>query len=251
MVQGPLDTKQVGVYTPETARHVLDVLRQLKTQGFQPKAGVQSPANPNQAQPLYFRNDSGEEMPSYGCMQIVGTVELEGQNYLLADKPRDTTGNAGPFLWNKSVAVEDAGFGVANAGVHVVTRYDSGLTIAAGLHLGPQVDSWEMDRGTLVNACGTTALLPSGGVVARGFLEDDATILCKSPGSGCAARSGTTASQTTCDQYTLNPSSGAMTDSGNNVVVFNIWSTAVGNSVFFTAHKLNGVWVPAAEDCPA
>ena len=251
MSDGPFQQKQIGAYAPQTAREVLDHVRYMQRTGFVPRAGVKLPQNPAQALPLYFRNVSGSTMPAYACMQITGTVEIEGQNYLQADQPQDTTGNAGPFLWNKSVEVADDAFGTAIAGPHIITKFDSGITISAGVHLGPQVNSWEMELGTLVNCCGTTNLLPNNGQVARAIIEDDATILCKAPSGGCPARTGTTASQTTCDLYVLNPTSGAMTDSGNDVTIFNVWSEAVGNSAFFTAQKLYGVWVPTAEDCAA
>ena len=81
MSDGPFQQKQIGAYAPQTAREVLDHVRYMQRTGFVPRAGVKLPQNPAQALPLYFRNVSGSTMPAYACMQITGTVEIEGQNY--------------------------------------------------------------------------------------------------------------------------------------------------------------------------
>jgi hypothetical protein len=118
-----------------------------------PMSGAKIPQN-NQATPLYFRNDSGEEAPAYACMQVTGTVEDTGQNYFKIDKPVDSNGAAGPFLWNLHTAVPDGEFGIATAGPSVRTLSDN-ATPSAGDKLSPQSGSWYVAAGgSIVNAAG-------------------------------------------------------------------------------------------------
>ena len=49
--------------------------------------------------PAYFHNDAGETIPAYACMQVTGTEEIDGQNYLVVEKPADTDGTAGGFVF--------------------------------------------------------------------------------------------------------------------------------------------------------
>tara|TARA_R110002167_G_scaffold129176_1_gene311938 strand:- start:1077 stop:2471 length:1395 start_codon:yes stop_codon:yes gene_type:complete len=172
MAKGPQHTTQVGAFTPATARTILDVVKYIKQAGFVPTVGAKVQQNPQQETPLYIQNISDDEMPAYGCMQIVGTKELEGMNYLLADKPRDIAGAQGPYLWNKHVAVPAGEYGTATAGPHIVTQYDSELDTPAGTGLGPVLGEWFMATGSLVNVCGPTLLLPPGeGDVVRGIVQ--------------------------------------------------------------------------------
>ncbi len=172
MPNGPAHKTAVGAFSPNTAKQVLGMVRYLEQAGFAQKAGVAHPHNPAPETPLYFQNISDEEMPAYACMQIVGTKELEGMNYLLADKPRDTGGSNGPYLWNKHVKVPVDEYGTGTAGPHVVTQYDDSLDAVAGLELGPTQGQWYMSTGSLVNVAGPTLLLPPGeGHVVRGIVQ--------------------------------------------------------------------------------
>jgi hypothetical protein len=76
-----------------------------------------------------------------------------------------------------------------------------------------------------------------------------ANYLCKAPVGGVPARSGSTASQTDCDIWSIDSSSGLMAVTANTVEVFNVWSQSIGSNAFFTAKSIDGVYVPDAEDC--
>ena len=73
--------------------------------------------------------------------------------------------------------------------------------------------------------------------------------LCKAPVGGVPARTGNDASQTSCDTYEINNSTGAITATGSTVNIFNVWSQSIASSAYFTAKQIDGVWVPDAEDC--
>lgn len=146
---------KIGAYTPETSRMILDVVKYLVDSGFvitRPGRGMQN--HLPQESPIYVRNDSGEEMPPFACMQVTGTVEAGGQNYVTVDKPADTTGDAGEYLFNSLAPVENGKYGIAYAGplVRVITN---GSTVTCGDSWQPVVNQWYVATGgSLLSAVG-------------------------------------------------------------------------------------------------
>ena len=76
-----------------------------------------------------------------------------------------------------------------------------------------------------------------------------ANYLCIAPSGGVPARTGSNASQTDCDIYEINASSGAISATGSTVNIYNIWSQGIASNAYFTAKQIDGVYVPDAEDC--
>ena len=237
----------IGAYSPETARMVLEVVRYLKASGFVLSSGQKSPLAPDIRTPIYVRNDSGDTIPPYGCMQATGTVEYGGQNVLTVDMPADTTGDAGPFLFNSHQAIPDGEMGIATNDVCV--RAISADT-TAGMLLAPTTTDFELEE------------VAGGGFIVIGA-DDIATdvvrivraggggggIICMTPSGGIAARSGTTCGTATCNTYTISVSD-VLTATGSTEEVNNIFSSAIAGSVYITAKNVAGDWVADAEDCP-
>ena len=73
--------------------------------------------------------------------------------------------------------------------------------------------------------------------------------LCQAPVGGVPARSGSNASQTDCDIYEINASSGAISSTGDTISIYNVWSQGIASNAYFTAKQVDGVYVPDAEDC--
>jgi hypothetical protein len=74
-------------------------------------------------------------------------------------------------------------------------------------------------------------------------------VIVKTPAGGIAARSGTTVSSASCDVFSIVGTT--LTDTGNNIDVFNISISAVGASKYGLAKKeyATGKWVIDFEDC--
>lgn len=72
-------------------------------------------------------------------------------------------------------------------------------------------------------------------------------VVMKTPGGGIAARSGTTVSSATCTIW--NRSGSTMSAGSETYEVWNLSTTAVGNSVFIVAVITNIGWVAVWEDC--
>jgi len=148
----------IGAYTPETARLILATVRYLRESGFvieRPGRGEQK-FRPADA-PIYIRNDTGETIPPFACLQVTGAVDTGGQNYITVDKPVDQTGVAGKYLFNGIAPVEVDGYGLAHDGP-LVRMLTDGSTVTCG-------DSWQPDVGEF-------SVIP-GGSMFSAVGEDD------------------------------------------------------------------------------
>lgn len=153
-------------------RIVLDVVKYLKASGFViDRPGRGSQFIPPEA-PIYFRNDSGEEVPPFACMQCTGTVEYGGQNYVKINKPVDDSGDAGGYLFNGIAPVESGGYGLAHDGPFVRMLTD-GSAVTCGDGWQPDIGEWAViPGGSMFSAVGEDDIdtdvmrafyLPTGG----------------------------------------------------------------------------------------
>ena len=136
----------LGAFKKETAETILAVVRYLKESGFvidQPGRGQQF--IPPQA-PIYVRNDSGEEIPPFACMQTNGAVDAGGQNYLKVVKPVDDTGAAGRYLFNSIAPIEIGGYGIGHDGP-LVRMLTDGSTVTCGDLWQPDIGEWAVTTG--------------------------------------------------------------------------------------------------------
>lgn len=136
----------LGGFKKETAQIILDVVQYLRESGFViQRPGRGSQFVPPEA-PIYIRNDTGEEIPPFGCVQVTGAVDDGGQNYITVDKPVDATGDAGGYLFNGVAPIEIDGYGIALDGP-VVRMLTDGSTVTCGDFWRPVVNSFEVEPG--------------------------------------------------------------------------------------------------------
>ena len=131
----------IGVYSPATAKMILDVVKYLRASGLVNDDGKRGSLNYPLPQLTRFRNDSGETIPAYSIMQITGTAELFGRTYHLVDQY--STGVFGGFLFNGKREVADGETGNAQTGIHFIAMGD-GSTDTVGHLWGPANGSWEL-----------------------------------------------------------------------------------------------------------
>ena len=106
----------------------------------------------NSSAPIYFQNQSGMEVPPYACMQVVGTTESGGQNYLLIEQPADGDGTNGWYVFNGHCRVADGDKGLCHDGVLVRSLTEG--SPAAGDKVSPQANSWYVKEGSLFPVAG-------------------------------------------------------------------------------------------------
>ena len=116
----------------------------------------------------------------------------------------------------------------------------------------------ERDKDTLlriIDAAGGGADPERFGIPLAPVLPLRESAVFQSPSNGIAARSNTTLGSASCDLYvidngTLVAARDYQTNSTISADVYNLFSNAVGNSVYIVASRIDGHWVVTSEDCP-
>lgn len=140
---------EIGYFTPTQADRVW-----RNALAFEKLAAVGAKTDrPITPTPISFVNKSGATIPPYGCIQITGTEETGGRNYLQVKRPFDYAGVMGPFLINGDREVIADDFGTAQWGPIYRVKTD-GTTLAVGTRIGPNASSFEVGKGCLFTCCG-------------------------------------------------------------------------------------------------
>ena len=184
---------EIGYFSPSDAARVWSAVKTVE-RGQAPNTATERANAPS---PIYFKSVSSLVIPAYGCLQMVGTEEVEGRNYILVDRPFDYSDSVmGPFLFNGSREVEANGLGTAQWGPIYRAIKDSG-TYTVGTRFGPVASSFEMAKGPLFTyigdddledncvrliACETPLLAVAGGSGIAG--NSSGTVTAKQPASG-------------------------------------------------------------------
>lgn len=157
----------LGVFKKETSELVLHVVRYLVASGFVIDRPGRKPQFVPPDAPIYVRNDSGEEIPPFACMQTNGAIDAGGQNYIKVVKPVDDTGTAGKYLFNSIAPIEIGGYGIAYAGP-LVRMLTDGSTVTCGDQWQPDIGQWAVTTGgELFTAAGADDI---GTNVMRAFI---------------------------------------------------------------------------------
>lgn len=240
---------KAGIYSPETAKMVLEVVRYLQAAGFIPRDGQRGKIQVATPSPIFVRNDSGEEVPAFACMQATGTVEDGGVNYITIDKPVDSTGLAGAFIFNGPDAIEIAGYGIAFAGP-IVRALGDGSVVTVGDNWCPVVDEWEIEPGGCAfSAIGADDIEADVLRIALTPIVGGSMIHAKTPVGGIAGMTGLQMASASCDRYECS-GTGLLSDSGENVTVYNPVMSAIGaTTLIVAAMNSAGLWVAIIEDC--
>lgn len=125
-----------GAFKKRTAETLLGMARENERK--------KPPVKPRPQQrirtPLLVKNNSGEEIPAYGCMRVTGAEKDSGGRFrVLVSKP---DGNGGPFLFNNYREIAIDGGGSAQLDPVVRAIFSTG-TPAPGETWGPN-DDWAL-----------------------------------------------------------------------------------------------------------
>jgi hypothetical protein len=185
--------QQIGAYTPKQAKRIWDAVQAFERSGTASQ-GAFLPYTPT---PIYFVNKSTETIPPYGCVQMIGSSEIDGTTYIEVDRPFDYTESVmGPFLLNGPGECLQDEIGTAQWGPVFRATKDS-ATYTTGTRMGPVASSFDLSKGCLftyigddeqevdlikVIACETPLLAVSGSSGIAG--NSSGTVTAKSPASG-------------------------------------------------------------------
>lgn len=235
-------TQPIGAYSPETARIILETVRYLRESGFVvpvPGRGAPSVAPPT---PIYVRNDSGEEIPAWGCMQVTGTVDANNQSFSKVTKP---TTSGVQYLFNGQQPIETGGYGVAQEG-NKARAYKSSGTVTFGQLWRPTSGQWYLTQGSgRFPAIGLDDIDDNVFWVRTDFND---IVHFKSPVGGIPAITTLTMGSATCDRYSCT-TTGVLADSGEDITIYNAHAAFAASTLGTAALNDAGLWVAITENC--
>lgn len=225
--------KNVGFYSPALAKRIRDNSfaweRERATKPVEIRQTVPDP--------IYFYNASAHTIPAYGCVQMIGTQAINGQDIIKVDRPFDYTDSVmGPFLFNGPAEVEANGLGTAQWGPIYKAIKDSG-TYTTGTRFGPVASSFESAKGCLYTYIG----------------DDDVVencvrlIACETPLLAIAGSSGISANSSG-EVTSKQPASGNWTAGTITYTAWNPTGVAISSNALCLIYPVDAKWV-ALELC--
>jgi hypothetical protein len=184
--------KEIGVYTPKQAKRIWESVQAFERMGST-SATMAIPYTPT---PIYFLNKSTETIPPYGCVQMVGSSDLDGTTYIEVKRPFEYANSVmGPFLLNGPGECLPDEIGTAQWGPIFRAKKDS-ATYSTGTRMGPVDASFDLSKGCLfafigddeqeddlikVIACETPLLAVAGSGIGA---NTSGTVTARAPSSG-------------------------------------------------------------------
>jgi hypothetical protein len=184
--------KEIGVYTPKQAKRIWESVQAFERMGSA-SATMAIPYTPT---PIYFVNKSTATIPAYGCVQMVGSSDIDGTTYIEVTRPFDYSNSViGPFLLNGPGECLPDEIGTAQWGPIFRAKKDS-ATYTTGTRMGPVESSFDLSKGCLftfigddeqeddlikVIACETPLLAVAGSGIGA---NTSGTVTVKQPASG-------------------------------------------------------------------
>jgi hypothetical protein len=142
--------KEIGVYTPKQAKRIWDSVQAFERMGST-SATMAIPYTPT---PIYFVNKSTETIPPYGCVQMVGSSDIDGTTYIEVKRPFEYANSVmGPFLLNGPGECLPDEIGTAQWGPVFRAKKDS-ATYSTGTRMGPVESSFDLSKGCLFSYIG-------------------------------------------------------------------------------------------------
>ena len=131
----------IGTFSPKQAREILDTIRLLKTSGLLRRKSENPRLDDPVIYPVQIKNDSGELIPPFACMQITGTTVEGVRTVLNVIKPTSTDSK---YIFNHRTPIAIGGFGVALPW-GVVRMLGTG-SAEANKDYQPTVGAWSVEQ---------------------------------------------------------------------------------------------------------
>jgi hypothetical protein len=195
---------------------------------------------------IVVKNTEAEIIPAYGCMEVIGTVEEDGRNYVQVKKPTST---GLLFLFNHHTAIEASGYGTAQSGP-VYWVYKNSGTVTHGNRWAPTAGQYylSLDTSGQYIVAGEDAIAANVFRVIADALEKRIKHV-KAPAGGVAAFNAGTATMgsATCTEYT--PNGAGVLTAASSLVCYNAAGAVAANAWGIVAMNDAGLWVWIVELC--
>lgn len=169
---------------------------------------------------ILVKNTSAFEIPPWGCMEVEGIANEDGQAYVKVKRPTAAVGSVS-YLFNSDRAIEASTgnpYGVAQRGP-IVRMLTDGSSVTIHATWQPSIGTFEVKPGGFpFIAIGTDDVDTD---VMKGMFNTPALIHVKTK-AACAARNDATGAMASvsCDRY-ITATDGTQTDAGYDIDVFN------------------------------
>lgn len=236
-----MSLEEIGAFSTADARRVWQATLAMERRSTAASPGDFLP----ETEPITFRNDSGETIPAYACVQLFSTADESDRNIFVAKKPVTTTSaHVDQFVFNNEFEVAIDAYGTAQSGP--VFRAIKTASLVSGARVGPVNSSWKIDRGAFWTNLGTDSVETD----CVRLMSNDSLLLAVAT-TGVPARSGTTLGKAAVAvrHLTVSGSNRAIADSGYNVDAFNVAATAVASGAYVMLMRLSDVFVVVWEEC--
>lgn len=223
----------IGAFSPATAARILKAV-----QAYEAGITVTKDRERPYVQPsILVKNTSSHTVPAYGLMQMVGTEEIGGQNYLQITRPIDYSDSVmGPILVNGPSEIEPDDFGMAQFGPVYRVKTD-GTTYSTGTRIGPVADSFEASKGCIFSCIGPDDIEED--IIKIVACETPLLAVCGGSGIGANSSGTVTAKQ---------PASGNWAAGSVTYTAWNPTGTAIGSNKTVLLFPVDLKWL-ATELC--
>jgi hypothetical protein len=150
-------SERLAVFSRPLGEKIREMVRWWERQ---PKGGVES-GGPPLPKSVYFKNDSGQTIPPYGCIQATGTYEGV-LNYLTVERAYDYSACQSVVLFNGPFEVLDGQYGTAQSGPVFIAVHDAAITYNVGDRMGWKSSAFTLALGAPLVYLGADDVVTNG-----------------------------------------------------------------------------------------
>lgn len=220
-------SEEYAVFKPSTAEKLIEMIRWWERLPKDAGSDVEMPIEKG----IYFKNNSGAEIPAYGVMQASGTTE-NVLNYLIVERAYDYAACQGVTLFNGPFAVPDGEFGTAQNGPVYIAVHDAAITYNVGDRMGWKSGAFTLALGAPLVYLGADDVVTNGCRV----MFDYSCMVGQSVLAIAAGASGTVRRRKA-------DGSGFATDTTRSYTAYNDSGTEVASDSRILMFPIDGRWV--------
>jgi len=246
-----------AVFDEATANDLLATMAAIKDGGLldpqqdEIKRGLDGRKVENTPIPTLVYNTSGQVVPAYGLMQVIGNLDEDGRNYVTIKRPADSV-PPGLLLINGSTEIAIEGYGTAQVGPKYRLLHDGG-TYAAGYTLGINIGAFTATAGHMFSVLGDDELMTGTDNVVSVMFADLTRLVLAYTVTGATGRSGTTLGKGTATMRFLAVSGTdrVLTATTDTAVItfYNLAVAAVGANKYLMLLRFGDILLANWEEC--
>ena len=134
--------REIGSFTPEQTRIIWDEVNRAMAAASLKNKKTPRVTDDYGAHRVLFKNETGEEIPAFACIEVFGMVEENERTFV---RVRKVSTICGEYVFNSQFAVDPDGFGWAYA-FGLIRMRGTASAFTACKRYGPTVGSWDVSE---------------------------------------------------------------------------------------------------------